>query len=316
MLAVGIVQAEGLIFAVFAEEVKIDFEAFPQDPQPADEMVMYDQYLATHFVTFVIDRDGNVNTIEDQIKEALLEDRGGQLENPAEEGKDKGFRYDVGFQQHKQDPDNPEYFEYMDIEHPAYRTPELGFENFLLKLNTDVPTNVNLLIEFYKPALEVSGRIWDIDATMIEDPTTGESVIEREQWRIIAYTKDSDGRYEEIGLKTSPAGLHPFLEPESEGYPNLDGKPFTWEFASSEFDGNPEIYAVMMSFEGTRLTDVGLAFDQLRVLFKDSEPPVNPPVEPPINPPVPPTVPEPGTFVLLGLGILGLRFVLKKNRRK
>ncbi len=214
----------------------------------------------------------------------LIEDRGGALENPPEAGDRSGFRYDIGFRQ--EDP------EYMDIEHPDFRTPQLGLGKFFLKLNTAEPTDVNLLIEFHKPAIEASGRIWDIDATRIRNPD-GTFSMEREQWRIRAYTKNSKGQYVEAGSLVSPAGYHPFREPESEGYPNLDGKPFPWQFASSTLSGNPLIYATMISFEGTRLTKVGLAFDQLRVLFKPTPTPTPTPKPTATPTPKPTATPTP-----------------------
>jgi hypothetical protein len=211
MLAMGMIQLEGLVSAVFAQEIQIDFESFPKDPQPVDEMKVYDQYLASHFITYIIDRDGNPNTTGDRTK-PLIEDRGGALENPPEAGDLSGFRYDIGFRQ--KDP------EYIDIEHPDFRTPQLGLGKFFLKLNTDEPKNVNLLIELHKPAIEVSGRIWDIDARGSKD------AIEREQWRIRAYTKNSKGQYVEAGSLLSPAGYHPFWEPESAGILILMGNLF------------------------------------------------------------------------------------------
>lgn len=320
MLAVGIVQVEGLVAAAFAQDViTIDFVDLPGAD---DEMEVSDQYLAlNYFVTFTIDENGDVNDNPegDQAQKPKLEDRGGLLVeggDDIEPGEEKGFRNDVWFDIYrdlkgKGDPDYVRYKDYMDIEADEYnpdRGGSGGLGEFFLKLPTDEPENVNLLIKFARPMIEASGRIWDIDATYKTDTT----IIEREQWRIIAYTKDSSDQYVEVGSILTPAGLHPFAESEDNQTDDLiygDAKPYTWNFKSSDFPGGRGIDAVMIRFAGERSTEVGLAFDLLVVVPDPSVPPENPPVNPP-------AVPEPGTFLLLGLGILGLRFVLKKNRKR
>jgi len=224
----------------FAQEIQINFEAFPTGyGVPADEMEVFDQYKASNAVTFIIDKDGNPNTTDDRSK-PLLEDRGGTVNplnplDPANEnGNQKGFRYDK--------------LKLMDIEAQGFEG-QLG--NFFLKLNTDAPADANLLVEFLKPAQDAFGWIWDIDA---------DASGSYEKWSITGYTKEN-GVYVPIGTTETPTGLI-YTKTTS-----LDGKPFSWAFKSSNY-GNKEVYAVKISFTGNRKSDVGLAFDQLRVLFK------------------------------------------------
>ena len=63
----------------FGKGVDIGFEEFPPGQgEPVDELEIFDQYKESHFVTFIIDQDGDPNTLDVRTK-PLIEDRGGTV---------------------------------------------------------------------------------------------------------------------------------------------------------------------------------------------------------------------------------------------
>jgi len=125
--------------------------------------------------------------------------------------------------------------------------------NFFLKFKAKTSAKSNLLIELSRPATSVSGVLWDIDAT---------SVKSYEQWKIVAYTRQNY-TYKPIGSMDSPKGL-PFKKADT-----LDGRPYAWTLDSSKVSG--DIYAVLITFTGSKRNGFDVGFDQLTVMFKEED---------------------------------------------
>lgn len=154
-----------------------------------------------------------------------------------------------------------------------------GFESqlgsFYLRFGTTnllVAPVPSLLINYSIPVSAASAQIWDIDSN-----SKG-----TEKWRIDALGSSSNV----LASVLSPVGLV-YTDPAS-----LDGKPWTWSFDRGVAS---DIYAIRVSFVGTKTTDIGLAFDN----FSPSSP-----------------VPELPTNSLLALGFLAAAGVRRRARAR
>jgi len=151
-------------------------------------------------------------------------------------------------------------------------------KSFFLRLGTTTLESLpvpRLIITYSAPVAAASAEIWDIDA---QGPGT-------EQWLVEAF----NGVNAIVDSSLSPLGTN-------NGPGSLDGKPWTWSFNHGV---TADIHRIELSFTGSKINSIGLAFDN----FSPSSP-----MEP---------VPEPSALLMLlsGLGAIGARLRLKRRRR-
>jgi hypothetical protein len=103
----------------------------------------------------------------------------------------------------------------------------------------------SLIMQFSTPVSEVSGEIWDIDATA--------AIPGYEQWEITA--RDLTGL--ELDSDDSPVGVDVITDPTN----SFDGKPWEWSLASV----NGDISFIEIRWIGTKESGIGLAMDNFEI---------------------------------------------------
>jgi hypothetical protein len=146
-------------------------------------------------------------------------------------------------------------------------------KNFYLRIGTATLSSAplpTLIINYSTPVAAASAEIWDIDAQGVGT----------EQWLL----QTLDGSNNVNDSLISPLGTN-------NGAGSLDGKPWAWSFSH----GTNDIYAIRVSFIGSKTNGIGLAFDN----FSPSS----------VSP-----IPEPTETLMLlcGLAVLGISKLRKR----
>lgn len=130
-----------------------------------------------------------------------------------------------------------------------------GFEgdlgHFFLRGLAPVPP-IGLVILYDSPVSAANGDIWDIDGSGSQGS---------EQWLVQGMGQnyiDSGDLTDVVATDLSPVGTDL----------TLDGKPWTFSLDS----GSPVIYAIRITFVGTKTSGIGLAFDRFSPSLDDPSP--------------------------------------------
>lgn len=130
-----------------------------------------------------------------------------------------------------------------------------GFESdlgqFFLRGSAPVPP-IGLVVLYENPVSGANGDIWDIDGTGSQDS---------EQWLVQGMGQnyiDHGDLSDVVATDLSPMGTDL----------SLDGKPWTFSLSSS----SPVIYAIRITFVGTKTSGIGLAFDRFSPSLDDPTP--------------------------------------------
>jgi hypothetical protein len=130
-----------------------------------------------------------------------------------------------------------------------------GFEGdlgqFFLRGTAPVPP-IGLVVLYANPVSGANGDIWDIDGNGSQDS---------EQWLVQGMGQDyidHGDLGDVVATDLSPVGTDL----------TLDGKPWTFSLNS----GSPNIYAIRITFTGTKTHGIGLAFDRFSPSLGDPTP--------------------------------------------
>jgi hypothetical protein len=135
-----------------------------------------------------------------------------------------------------------------DVEAPAFAG-QLG--NYFLRIGTGILQTApmpQLIVNYSAPVAAASAQIWDIDGNLSGN----------EQWLVEAI--GSTGLV--IDSVLSPLGT-------TEDALSLDGKHWTWSF---DHGGLTDIYALRLSFTGSKTAGIGLALDNFSPAMAVPEP--------------------------------------------
>ena len=99
----------------------------------------------------------------------------------------------------------------------------------------------NLVVLYSTPVCQALGQIWDIDGSGTENS---------EQWRVEAMGRD-------YVYSNDPGNVLDFVCSPNGTDATLDAKPWTFSFDTD----SPDIFALRITFVGTKTTNIGVAFD-------------------------------------------------------